>query len=310
MTFIASVLLLALTRAEIIERFKAPPVIKMQGLLQVVADCPADMRREYQLPVSSFAADICERLYRASGIKGSRFMDPGIVIYIGDVRTNMTDVVARRKVRADGSRFTRIFLPAPGFSDVERLRVEVTKAFFLAVVGVELDDEAARKALRESEPGFRTEEKYRELERWLRGERTNGGDEEMMKLQRSVLQLGVARVSDVLRFASRLYLYPETYSAPFCGNLHCCTFMEAIDMSRVDPRIRFIALDKAPSVVAFGCGRGEALSAAAEAYSNFLRELAVGKRSADEMRNLLDDADVKLNIAMEEARKREEGMQK
>ena len=44
---ICSVLLAAaLTRAELIERFKAPPLTKVSGLVQVVADCPAEMRRE------------------------------------------------------------------------------------------------------------------------------------------------------------------------------------------------------------------------------------------------------------------------
>ena len=39
---LASLLLLALTRAEVIDRFKAAPIVKVDGLVQVVADCPAD----------------------------------------------------------------------------------------------------------------------------------------------------------------------------------------------------------------------------------------------------------------------------
>ena len=36
----AAILLFALTRAEIIERLKAPPITDMDGLVQVYADCP------------------------------------------------------------------------------------------------------------------------------------------------------------------------------------------------------------------------------------------------------------------------------
>lgn len=304
---LAAILMLALTRAEIIERMKAPPVYKVDGLVEVVANCPSDMRSEFQLPIAGFAADVCTSLYRGTGMRQSHFQEPGIVVYIGDVRTNVTDVVSRRRRRGDGGYYTRIFLPAPGYADLERFRLELAKAFFIAVKGEEVGDEDAATALRESVPGYRVNERYERIERWMRGEKVESDDEEMLKLQRSVLQLGVARVSDVLRFASRLYLYPEVYSSPFCGKYHCCSFKDAIEMSRTDLRIRFLALEKSSTVVVFGGGRGEELTAAADAYSLFLRELAAGKRSADELRKLLDDADVKLNVAMEEARKREEG---
>lgn len=304
---IAAILMLALTRAEIIERMKAPPVYKVDGLVEVVANCPSDMRSEFQLPIAGFAADVCTSLYRGTGTRQTRFQEPGIVVYIGDVRTNVADVVSRRRKRGDGGYYTRIFLPAPGYSDLERFRLEVAKAFFVAVKGEEVDDEKAATALKESVPGYRVNERYERIERWLRGEKVESDDEEMLRLQRAVLQPGVARVADVLRFASRLFIYPDVYSAPFCGKYHCCSFRDAIEMSRQDLRIRILALDKSSTIVVFGGGHGEALTAAAEAYSQFLRELAAGKLSADKLRDLLDDADVKLNVAMEEARKWEEG---
>ena len=40
--------LLALTRAEIIERMRAPVVTQADGMVQVFADCPEDMRRELE----------------------------------------------------------------------------------------------------------------------------------------------------------------------------------------------------------------------------------------------------------------------
>ena len=62
-------MLVALTRAEIIDRFKAAPVTQLDGLVQVYGDCPADMRRDFQLPVASFASGICRKLYAAENKK-------------------------------------------------------------------------------------------------------------------------------------------------------------------------------------------------------------------------------------------------
>ena len=92
MTLIASILILALTRAEIIERFRTPPVTQLDGLVQVFADCPADMRREYQSPVASFVSDVCETLYRTYMIKPQRFNEPGIVVHIGGMETSCQQV--------------------------------------------------------------------------------------------------------------------------------------------------------------------------------------------------------------------------
>ena len=71
-----SILLLALTRAEVLERFKAAPITKVDGLVRVVADCPADMRREFQEPVASFVADVCRTLYRAASSSTSATCAP------------------------------------------------------------------------------------------------------------------------------------------------------------------------------------------------------------------------------------------
>ena len=49
--------------------------------------------------------------------------------------------------------------------------------------------------------------------------------------------------------------------------------------------------------------KGEALTAAAEAYSRFLLELAADRREDADLRALLADADGKLEVALEEARK-------
>ena len=65
MTFLLStVLVMALTRAEILERFRAPVVTQADGLVKVYADCPEDLRRDYQGPIGSFAAETVKTLYQ------------------------------------------------------------------------------------------------------------------------------------------------------------------------------------------------------------------------------------------------------
>lgn len=307
MTLLAAILVAAISRSEIIERMRAAPATKVDGLVQVVADCPSDMRREYLGPVSEFVANVCTSLYRGGRIARRRFDKPGIVVYIGEERTNRTDVVVRKKVRQGGDRFTMIYVPAPGFADVALLRRESAKAFFLAVKGEEVDDAAADKAVRDADPELRTAYRQEQMDRWLRGERVDGSDEDFIKLSRAILRPGVAEPDDVLRFASRLTLYPAAYASPFCGKFSSCTFSDAIDLAADDLRLRLAAYSKAPEVALFGGGRGEELDAAANAYVLFLRHLAAYKKSREELRDMLDDADEKLNVAFEEARKRKEG---
>ncbi len=307
MPILFALLAATLTRAEIIDRMRAVPIVKENGLVQVVADCPEDMRREFQSPIAGFVADICEKLARARRKSTPRFSDPGIVVYVGDVRTNVTNVVTRLRTRADGSKFTRIYLPAPGFTDVAALRRETVKAFYRALEGKTLDDESAEATLRAADPELRIADAYADLARWMNGESVEKEDEHFIGLSRKILRPGVAYPTDVLRFASRLYLYPEVYSSPFCGRYASCTFAEAIDLAKIDARIRFLALAKSPQVVLFGGGRGETLSDAAVAYSEFLRALAAYQKTPEELREMLADADEKLNVALEEARHRAEG---
>ena len=54
---LAVIALLALTRAELVARMKAPVLTMTEGLVKVYADCPEDMRRDYQMPVARFAAE-------------------------------------------------------------------------------------------------------------------------------------------------------------------------------------------------------------------------------------------------------------
>ena len=307
MTLCAAMFAAALTRAEIIERFKAPVATRVDGLVEVFADCPTDMRVEFQQPIASFVAAECVRQYAFATRRRVRFSEPGIVVHIGDVRTNITEVTSRVVNRQDGTSFTRVYIPAPGYADLMVLRREIAKAFFRAVLEREIGDEEADRAVVDADPKARVERSYAELERWRDGRTATADDDErMMRLSRRVLVPGVARQSDILHFASRLFLYPTSYDMPFGGRCHECSFREAVKLSRQDLRVRLAAYDKAPEVVLFGGGRGEPLALAADAYSKFLFALARGEEEK-KLLDLLDDADVKLNVALEDARKNEAG---
>jgi len=300
-TFLASMLMLALTRAEVLDRLKAPPVTQMDGLVQVYGDCPADMRREYQLPMASYVSDICRKLYLAEQERPSKFSEPGIVVRIGDVRTNVAEVVSRPVRRADGRKFTRIYVPSPGGADLDSLRREVVRAFYRAVRGVDLDDAGVVKKLREADPVTRVHDLQAEVAAWReRGEYADGRtDDDYLKLMRGVHLPGVATEADVLTFASRLYLYPVVYGAPFCGKYTSCPFREAIVLAKQDPAVRFAAFAKIQSLGLFGQGHGDAMNEAVTAYMKFLAELATLKLSEEELAKLLNDADNKLKGVLE-----------
>ena len=113
---ILAIALLALTRAEIVQRMRAPVITQADGMVRVYASCAEDVRREYQHPVASFAAETVKTLYGGLSVPRRRFASPAIIIHIGDVRTNDTTVAA--KVATNGAEVvTRIYLRNPATSD-------------------------------------------------------------------------------------------------------------------------------------------------------------------------------------------------
>ncbi len=293
---LATLVLLALTRAEIIDRFRAPPVTQLEGLVQVIGDCPPDMRRDYQLPIASFASRVCRGLYQVENIRPVKFQLPGVAITIGDVRTNLTDVIVRPAVRDDGTKYTRIRLPSPSGADLSRLRLEVIKAFYRAVKGEDLDDARAVRAYRRMDPLAHAAD----INAWRNGVYTQGRtDEDYLKLLRSVHTPGIASKGDVHVFASRLYLYPIELSAPFCRKYFACSFRDAVSYAQVDPHVRYAAFLKQAEIVAFGGGRGFKMDAAVTAYSEFLNELAKNALPGADLLKLLDAADAKLKEVLE-----------
>ncbi len=302
MTLIASILVLALTRAEIIDRFKAAPVTQLDGLVQVYGNCPADMRRDFQLPIASFVSDICRTLYAGENKRPVKFREPGIIVHIGDVRTNIATVVSRPFVRDEGTKFTRIYIPSPSGADLDQFRVQVIQAFFRAVEGEDITADEARRRLRLTNPRFRVEDLQSQLDAWRKlGEYTEGRtDDDYLKILRGVHLPGVATETDVRNFASRLYLYPSYYGFPFCGKYSSCPFREAIPLAKEDPFIRVAALEKVQPLTLFGQGHGDKMNDAVAAYVKFLLELARYEKSEKELSDLLDEADEKLKGVLEQ----------
>jgi len=289
----------ALTREEIIERFRATPVVKVEGLVQVLPNCSAEIRREYQQRIAGNAGDLCRSLYKADGLSPKRFSEPGIVVVMGDSTNAVTNVVSRIVERADGLKSTRILLPSPAHADQHAYVLAVARAYFLAVHGKEVDDKTAWHALMSSSPELRAAETCERLADWSQcGKYVEDlDDEDYLKLSRKVLLPGRLTKHELTNFVSRLFLYPIAYDAPFCGKYTSLDFETAVRLRKKDLTIRFAAFIKSKQVLLFGAGRGEELRAAAEAYSEFLTELGRDEKSDGELLALLATAEDRLRGA-------------
>jgi len=298
MILLALFLLFGFSRAEMIARLKSPVITQADGLIQVFANCSEDIRREYQQPVARFASDVVRKLYAGEKEKPRRFTSPGLTIHLGDLRTNDTSVIVR--VRTNETRIvSRIYLKSPGYADLTRLRTEVIKAFFRSVKNKELSDREAIAAYRQADPDLRIVDERQCLEDWLT--HGTGSDKKGLELLRRIIKPGVASKRDILIFASRLYLYPPHHDSCFLNGSTVLSFREAVITSYKDPVARLVALKKSDEVPVYGGGRGEKMTDAARAYWAFLVAFARGEIDQAELLALLDTADTKLNIALEEA---------
>lgn len=306
---LALLVLLALTRAEIIQRMRAPILTRADGLIKVYASCDEDLRRDYQVSVARAADETVRLLYGALSQKPQRFESPGIILRLGNVRTNETEVVTT--VETNGERVvSRIFLKSPAYADPARFELDVTRAFYRAVQGRELSDEEARAALRRANPRYRIADERAKLEAWLAGglpgeprseEEFFAELEKMLTLHRKVIEPGKASRRDVLSFASRLCLYPRYFDEKFLGGTDVLPFADAIAVARKDARVRVLAVFKAQELPVWAGGRGDVLQDAAQSYMKFLFELAKGDQSEEELQKLLEIANLKLKAAYEQA---------
>lgn len=306
---LALLVVLALTRAEIIQRMRAPILTRADGLIKVYASCDEDIRRDYQVSVARAADETVRLLYGALSQKPERFDSPGIILRLGNIRTNVTDVVS--SVETNGARVvSRIFLKSPAHADPERFELEVTRAFYRTVVKTEISDDEARAALHRANPRYRIADERAKLEAWLAGSLPREAQteeeffsdlEKMLTLYRKVIEPGKASRRDVLTFASRLCLYPRYFDEKFVGGADVLTFEDAISVARKDPRVRILAVFKARELPVWAGGRGEVVHDAAQSYMKFLFELAKGDQSDEEIKKLLEIANLKLKAAYEQA---------
>ena len=300
MTVLATVLLLALSRAEIIERFKAPVLTQADGLVKVFATCSPDVRREFQSPVARFAGETITVLAHAENRRLTRAESPSVVIHLGDVRTNDVSVVTR--ISTNGSHVvTRLYLTSPAHTDLSRLRLELVRAYARTFWRRELSIDEAHEAFLQTNPDYRVQKSRERLTAWL--DRAEGAtDEEGLHLLYRVMRPGDLSRVEARVFASRLRLYPRLQAFPFAGRFHELDFREAITVAKLDPFVRLAAREKANELPIFGGGRGLGLSDVTDAYRLFLVALADGRLSDSKLADLLDAADVKFNVVYEESK--------
>lgn len=292
-------LLAALTRAEVIERFRASPVTQAAGLVQVWGDCSKETRREYQLSVAGFAGDLVKSLFAARNQALPSFATPGIVLRFGETETPETNVLYRAMTRENGAAYALVGLPDVAHADLAALRRAVVRGFSRAVDGRDIDEKEAEALYRAAVPELRLADRYADLRAWRAGERPPADDEKYLKLQRSVLAPGRATEDDVLLFAARLHLYSSAFGDGFGGVGDGCSFAAAIPLARTNAYVRLAALEKARVLNILGGGHGPKFDEAVKAYQVFLLELARGELAEEELRACLAEAEGKLKGTLE-----------
>jgi len=103
------------------------------GFVEVVAaDVPGDPVG-FRLPILQFTTRHLrelERVYRLTMPRG----EAGLAIHALEGRTNDVRVISRVFPRRKKGVLTRVWLPSPGYSDIDALKFAVTKAYFRAWV--------------------------------------------------------------------------------------------------------------------------------------------------------------------------------
>ena len=138
--------------------------VSSDGFIRVVAnDDPRD-EVGFRLPILAFAGKTIDALAKAFDLKRERVTEPGLVIYAMDGRTNDTRVIVRPETRPSGARVVKIFLPSPGYSDLDDLRTGIARAF----LGAEIPDWVVQGVLRCEDDFTRREDERFVLDLWSR----------------------------------------------------------------------------------------------------------------------------------------------
>ena len=140
--FAAAVLLTGAAFAQEEEALKVPMAERVRSLPKLATACDglvgvlaADVPGDpygFRLPILQFVSSEVRDLERVYKLTMPKREGAGIFVSVGDGRTNDTRVISRRARRSGGDLQTRIYLPSPGFSDLDELRFAVAQAYFRA----------------------------------------------------------------------------------------------------------------------------------------------------------------------------------
>lgn len=145
--------------------FAPKAVVSTDGFIRVVAyDNPRD-EVGFRRPILAFAGKTVDSLAKAFDVERVKVREPGLVIYAMDGRTNDTRVIVRPETRSDGSGVVKIFLPSPGYSDLDDLRTGIAKSF----VGADMPDWLVQGVLRCQDEETRRADTRFVLELWSTG---------------------------------------------------------------------------------------------------------------------------------------------
>lgn len=159
-----AVMAIALAAVSAIADFPAAPrsATSSDGFIRVVAnDNPRD-EVGFRLPILAFAGKTIDSLSKAFDVRRERVAEPRLVIYAMDGRTNDTRVIVREEVRKSGSRVFKIFLPSPGYSDLDELRFGIAKSF----LGPDMPDWLVQGVIRCEDDATRREDERLVLRLW------------------------------------------------------------------------------------------------------------------------------------------------
>ena len=107
--------------------------VSADGFVEVISDedeVPAD-GIGFKGPIFRAAIDEIRRIELLTSLKLPHG-GAGLVIHVGSGTERDTNVVVRTERNLSGERVTRIFLPSPGYSDLERFSLAVGRAFLEA----------------------------------------------------------------------------------------------------------------------------------------------------------------------------------
>jgi hypothetical protein len=115
-------------------RHVIPKVVSSSdGLVEVIAaDVPGDTIG-FRLPLLSFTTRNIRSLAKSYNLDIPRG-NAGIVIQALNGKTNDSRVITRVYRNYDGQTVTRITLPSPGYSDIEKLTFEIASAYFRCLI--------------------------------------------------------------------------------------------------------------------------------------------------------------------------------